>query len=115
MYFAHACTASTEPWNRPGASELPVSAITPMWISVGVTPTSLAVSASLPPPPLCAAAAPAVTAVISVAAQTSAIQRNRLTYSPLLHGSLAAASGMPDRLTLAPVFHVMFAVAGRIL
>src|SRR6185437_8634085 len=41
MYFAHACTASTEPWNRPGRNGEPVSAITVTVIVVGLTPTSV--------------------------------------------------------------------------
>ena len=41
MYFAHALTPSTEPWNRPGRSGEPVSAITVTVIVVGLTPTSV--------------------------------------------------------------------------
>ena len=44
MYSAHAFTPSTEPWNKPGRSDEPVSAITLTVIVVGLTPTSLAVS-----------------------------------------------------------------------
>src|SRR5262245_4933397 len=83
MYLAHAFVASTAPWNRPGASELPVSATTPIRISVGEIPTSDAVRAAPPEPPLCPAAVPAANAAISAAAQTTAIHRNRLTSSPL--------------------------------
>src|SRR3954452_19398924 len=42
-YFAHACTASTEPWNKPGRNGDPVSAATVTVIVFGVMPTSLAV------------------------------------------------------------------------
>src|SRR5437870_3853699 len=42
QYLANALTASTLPWNRPGASGDPTSAITWMVMSVAVTPTSLA-------------------------------------------------------------------------
>src|SRR6476660_9226436 len=42
--LAHAFTASTEPWNNPGRSDNPVSAITLTVIVLGLTPTSLAVS-----------------------------------------------------------------------
>ena len=44
MYFAHAFTPSTEPWNRPGRSGEPVSATTLTVIVFGVTPTSDPVS-----------------------------------------------------------------------
>ena len=44
MYFAHASTPSTEPWNRPGRIGEPVSAITLTVIVVGLTPTSVALS-----------------------------------------------------------------------
>ncbi len=44
MYFAHALTPSTEPWNRPGRSGEPVSATTVTVIVVGETPTSVASS-----------------------------------------------------------------------
>jgi hypothetical protein len=67
-------------------------------------PTSDAVRAA-PEPPLCPAAAPAVTAAISVAAQTTAIHRNRLTYSPL---------GWRTAGTTA-LLSAMLAVAGGIL
>jgi hypothetical protein len=40
-------TASIEPWNTPGASGEPVSAITRIVMSSGVTPTSVACSGSL--------------------------------------------------------------------
>src|SRR5947209_19840402 len=49
QYFANALTASTLPWNRPGASGEPTSAMPWIVISVGVTPTSLASSAPLHP------------------------------------------------------------------
>ena len=44
MYSAHALTASTEPWNKPGRSDEPVSAITLTVIVVGLTPTSVAIA-----------------------------------------------------------------------
>ncbi len=44
MYLAHASTPSTEPWNKPGLSDDPVSAVTVTVIVVGLTPISLAVS-----------------------------------------------------------------------
>src|SRR3954451_18771319 len=47
MYFAHACTASTEPWNRPGRSGEPVSAITVTVMFFAVTPFSVALSVVL--------------------------------------------------------------------
>ena len=56
--------------------------MTPRRISVGVMPTSLAVSASLVPPELCPAAALAAIAVVSATTITTAIQRNRLTCFP---------------------------------
>src|ERR1700690_1514132 len=40
MYFAHALTPSTDPWNRPGRSGGPVSATTVTVMVVGLTPTS---------------------------------------------------------------------------
>ncbi len=87
IHFAHASTASTEPWKRPGASELPVSAITPMRISVGEMPTSEAVSASLPPePPLCAVAVPANAVATNATAAMTAIERIRLTLLPWFAG-----------------------------
>src|SRR5437588_8038712 len=48
MYFANPFTPSTEAWNSPGAKGLSTSAITAMWISVAVMPTSVAAGFSLP-------------------------------------------------------------------
>ena len=47
MYFAAPFTESTADWNSPGANGLSTSATTAMRISVGVTPTSVALFASL--------------------------------------------------------------------
>ena len=58
MYFAAPFTPSTTPLNRPGANALSTSAITAMWIWVGVTPTSVAFGAA----PDCAAAGGMATA-----------------------------------------------------
>ena len=41
-YLAPAFTPSTMPWNRPGTNGLSTSASTAMWISVALTPTSVA-------------------------------------------------------------------------
>src|SRR5437879_7004661 len=46
QYLANAFRASTLPWNRPGASGDPTSAITVTLMSVAVTPTSVSFSAS---------------------------------------------------------------------
>ncbi len=45
--FAAPLTPSTEPWKIPGTIGLSTSAITAMWISVAVTPTSVAVGFSV--------------------------------------------------------------------
>ena len=55
MYFGEALTASMLPWNSPGASGEPVSAITWTVMVSAVTPVSVASSvtpshAALPPP-----------------------------------------------------------------
>src|SRR6476659_2949496 len=47
MYFAAPFTPSTAPLNSPGASGLSTSAITAMWISLAVTPISVALGVSL--------------------------------------------------------------------
>ena len=85
MYLPKPCTASADPLNRPGASGVFTSAMTAMWISVGLTPTSLALGASLAldwPD-----AVPAVNARATPTAVNSATQRNRFTNSPLDSGS----------------------------
>ena len=56
MYFANPWTALRAPMKTLGMIGVSTSAITAMWISVGVTPTSLADGFSLP---ACAVAAPA--------------------------------------------------------
>src|SRR4051812_3909368 len=62
MVLPQAVTASIAPWKSPGASGDPVSAMTKTVISVGVTPTSVACSGSLPH---FAAAACAVDSVVA--------------------------------------------------
>src|SRR4051794_27830751 len=84
MYLAAPFTASTADWNRPGANGLSTSATTAMRISVGVTPTSVALLASLCAPAL------TVPTVASPAEMTSAHAQNatlsRFTGPPLEFG-----------------------------
>ena len=79
-YFAQPSTPSTEPWNRPGASGFSTSAMTAMWISSGVIPTSDAVGFSLLP---CAPTIAAVTDMTRTTVATSATQRVPFTIPPL--------------------------------
>src|SRR4051794_29173481 len=60
--LAHACSPSIEPWKRPGARGDPTSAMTSTVRFLASTPTSLAVSASVPHFPAAAvvAVSPAV-------------------------------------------------------
>jgi hypothetical protein len=65
--LAQACTPSIEPWNNPGASGEPTSAITSIVMSFGVMPTSVACKGSL------AHFAAMSAAVVSVAPPVSAV------------------------------------------
>src|ERR1043165_5254866 len=96
MYLAHASTASTEPWNKPGRSDEPVSAITLTVIVVGVTPTSLAVSVVVLQ----------ISDVVSVSADVLVVSPPPI-FLPLLHAEAAnkmtrRTPTMPKRLTTLP-------------
>jgi hypothetical protein len=81
MYLATPFTPSTEALNKPGANELSTSAITAMWISVGVIPTSVALGFSLLVD--CAPATADVPTNATATAAPSATQRTFFIAFPL--------------------------------
>ena len=80
MYSAHALTASTEPWNKPGRSDEPVSAITLTVIVVGLTPTSVAI----------AVVVEQTSEVVFVAGAELVERLSSPTFLPLLHAERAS-------------------------
>src|SRR5258706_4295537 len=84
MYLAAPFTESTADWNSPGANGLSTSATTAMRISVGDTPTSVALFALLW---ALALTVPTVATAADIAsAQAQIATLSRFTGSPLLHG-----------------------------
>src|SRR4051812_9451274 len=75
MYLAAPFTASTADWNRPGANGLSTSATTAMRIWVGVTPTSVALLASLCAPALTVPTVASPAEMTSAHAQTATLSR----------------------------------------